>query len=147
MRVSIKAYPSLTKEELYEILALRCEVFVVEQECPYQDPDGKDDKAIHVMGFEGEELAAYTRLFTPGDYFKEAAIGRVVTSPAHRGKGFGKEIMIASIDHLEKNLGQTEIRLSAQTYLQRFYEDLGFISEGETYLEDNIPHIAMVKKQ
>lgn len=147
MRVSIKAYPSLTKEELYQILALRCEVFVVEQECPYLDPDGKDDKAIHVMGFEGEELAAYTRLFTPGDYFEEAAIGRVVTSPAHRGKGFGKEIMNASIAYLEKDLEQSEIRLSAQTYLQRFYEELGFISEGDTYLEDDIPHISMVKKQ
>ncbi len=147
MQISIKDFSALSKEELYDLLALRCKVFVVEQDCPYQDPDGKDDIAFHVMGYEGKDLAAYTRIFRPGDYFEEAAIGRVVTDPKFRGKGLGKDIMQASIDWIETELDQQSIRLSAQTYLERFYSELGFQSEGETYLEDDIPHISMVKKQ
>lgn len=147
MLITVKDYNALSKDELYQLLALRCQVFVVEQDCPYQDLDGKDEKAIHVLGYREGQLAAYTRIFYPGDYFEEAAIGRVVTDPAFRRKGLGKEIMEASIGWISSNLPGHHIRLSAQVYLQRFYNELGFREEGDTYLEDNIPHISMVKKQ
>ncbi len=146
MDISIKTFEELTKEELYEILALRCEVFVVEQDCPYQDLDYKDQKAIHVLGKKGEEVVAYTRVFKPGDYFENTSIGRVVVPKNQRQFGYGKDIMKASITEIEENFHQGPIELSAQTYLKKFYNDLGFIEQGEGYLEDGIPHLRMVKK-
>ncbi len=145
MNIKIKTFQKLDLDELYKILQLRSEVFVVEQDCVYQDIDGKDDKAIHVMGFEGTELVAYTRCFKPGYYFDEASIGRVIVKSGYRKYGFGHEIMKASMDLIEKKYHTKNIKLSAQTYLTRFYETHGFIQSGEGYLEDGIPHIAMIK--
>ncbi|MEO0505304.1 MAG: GNAT family N-acetyltransferase [Bacteroidota bacterium] len=143
LTVSILFFDALSSKQLYELLRLRSAVFVVEQECIYQDIDNKDQNATHVLGYIDNELVAYTRVFGPGDYFKEASIGRVLVKSEHRIFGRGKEIVQASMDWLTKTYEQP-IRISAQTYLTKFYTDLGFLSEGETYLEDGIPHINMV---
>ncbi len=147
MDIRLRTFKQLTATELYELLKLRSEVFVVEQQCVYLDLDGKDAKALHLLGYDAGELAAYTRLFAPGDYFEEASIGRVAVSQRHRGKGLGREIMVASLQALETRFGPVEIALSAQAYLRRFYEDLGFAVEGSEYLEDGIPHIHMARRQ
>ena len=144
MKLSIKTFEELTKQELYDLLQLRSEVFVVEQDCVYQDIDGKDDRALHVMMFVNDSLAAYTRCFPPGVYFEEAAIGRVVVSNDARGHGYGKVIMETSLVAIREKYGVDKVRVSAQTYLKRFYEELGFKQEGEGYLEDGIPHISMI---
>ncbi|TDQ32826.1 GNAT family N-acetyltransferase [Zeaxanthinibacter enoshimensis] len=146
MNIRIKTFQELELSELYDLLALRCQVFVVEQDCPYLDPDGKDHKAWHVLGFKDDKLVAYTRIFRPGDYFEECSIGRVVVAESERKFGFGKDIMQASIDFIYEQLGEVEISLSAQKYLLKFYRDLGFRERGEPYLEDGIPHMSMVKK-
>lgn len=143
--IYIKTFEELETEELYAILQLRSEVFVVEQDCVYQDLDGKDKKALHVIGRKGGDTIAYTRIFKPGDYFKEASIGRVVVAKNERAYGYGIQIMEASINTISNKLGETIIRLSAQTYLRNFYGTLGFVATGEEYLEDGIPHTAMVK--
>ena len=146
MTIEIKAFNELTLTSLYEVLHLRAEVFVVEQNCPYQDVDGKDQKAMHILGYHKEQLVAYTRVFEPGYYFDNASIGRVVVKENARQYGFGKDIMKASIAFIEDTLDLSTIELSAQTYLKKFYNDLGFIEIGEGYLEDDIPHIRMIKK-
>ncbi|WP_438961197.1 GNAT family N-acetyltransferase [Nonlabens sp.] len=143
MEVSIKTFDQFDIHELYEVLQLRSEVFVVEQDCVYQDLDGKDQKAIHILGYVNDHLVAYTRIFQPGDYFDQASIGRVVVSLKNRGEAYGQEIMKASVKYC-KEQGFTTIKISAQCYLDKFYTDLGFISTGEKYLEDGIPHQAMV---
>ena len=145
MDVTVKEFKALTLEELYGILQLRSEVFVVEQDCVYQDLDGKDQKALHVVGLKNNKVIAYARLFKPGDYFKEASIGRVVVSPSTRKEGYGVEIMRASIQAVKEQYNETTMRISAQKYLLKFYNSLGFVQEGEEYLEDGIPHVAMVK--
>ena len=146
MTIEIKAFNELTLDSLYEVLQLRAEVFVVEQNCPYQDVDGKDQKAMHILGYHKEQLVAYTRVFEPGYYFDNASIGRVVVKENVRQYGFGKDIMKASIAFIEDTLDLSTIELSAQTYLKKFYNDLGFKEIGEGYLEDDIPHIRMIKK-
>ena len=146
MTIEIKAFNELTLDSLYEVLQLRAEVFVVEQTCPYQDVDGKDQKAMHILGYHKEQLVAYTRVFKPGYYFDNASIGRVVVKENARQYGFGKDIMKASIAFIEDTLDLSTIELSAQTYLKKFYNDLGFKEIGEGYLEDDIPHIRMLKK-
>ena len=146
MTIEIKAFNELTLNSLYEVLQLRAEVFVVEQNCPYQDVDGKDQKAMHILGYHKEQLVAYTRVFEPGYYFDNASIGRVVVKENVRQYGFGKDIMKASIAFIEDTLDLSTIELSAQTYLKKFYNDLGFQEIGEGYLEDDIPHIRMIKK-
>lgn len=143
---TIKRFHGLTLEELYRILQLRTEVFIVEQNCVYQDPDGKDQFAWHLMAIEDEKLAAYTRILPPGVSSESPAIGRVVTSSSKRRSGLGRELMRRSIETCEKLFGKTSITLSAQVYLQSFYESLGFIVVGEEYLEDGIPHIKMLRK-
>ena len=145
MTIEIKAFNELTLTSLYEVLHLRAEVFVVEQNCPYQDVDGKDQKAMHILGYHKEQLVAYTRVFKPGYYFDNASIGRVVVKENARQYGFGKDIMKASIAFIEDTLDLSTIELSAQTYLKKFYNDLGFQEIGEGYLEDDIPHIKMIK--
>ncbi|MBP9848127.1 MAG: GNAT family N-acetyltransferase [Flavobacterium sp.] len=143
LQFKIKRFNELSTQELYEILQVRSEVFVVEQNCVYQDVDGKDQKAIHVLGYYQEDLAAYCRLFTAGDYFDQASIGRVLVSPKHRDKKLGHELMQTAIKAVENEFGQTKITISAQLYLQKFYESHGFVQTSETYLEDDIPHIEM----
>lgn len=127
------------------MLQLRSEIFVVEQNCVYQDIDGKDDKALHVLGYDEHLLVAYTRCFAPGIYFQESAIGRVVVKASHRGKSYGYEIMHHSINAIKQYYKTETIKLSAQTYLITFYEALGFQTIGMGYLEDGIPHIEMIK--
>ena len=145
LTIKTKYFNQLTLNELYDILKLRSEVFVVEQNCVYQDLDGKDEKALHIIGKKNNKIAAYTRVFQPGDYFKEASIGRVVVSEEERQHNYGYDIMKASIKAIQDHYNVTEIKLSAQTYLRKFYNNLEFKEIGEEYLEDGIPHIAMVK--
>jgi len=145
MNIIVKKFSDLNTTELYGVLQLRSEIFVVEQDCVYQDLDGKDVKALHVLGMKNEKVVAYTRLFKPGDYFDQASIGRVAVDAKERSFGYGKEIMQASIAAVQANYHTTHIKLSAQTYLLKFYGELGFKPIGETYLEDGIPHIAMIK--
>ncbi|MEO1012278.1 MAG: GNAT family N-acetyltransferase [Bacteroidota bacterium] len=146
MQVHIKTFDQLTKEELYALLRLRSEVFVVEQDCVYQDLDGKDDKALHVLGKKEDILVAYTRIFDAGDYFSEASIGRVVVDKEERKHRYGKEIMEASIRAVQHYFNTPTIVVSAQAYLIKFYGSLGFEQVGDGYLEDGIPHIRMFKK-
>jgi len=146
MKISVKNFDELSLYELYGILQLRAEVFVVEQACSYQDLDDKDQKALHVIGTKNNKIVAYARIFKPGDYFKEASIGRVVVKESEREFGYGYDIMNASIEAVHKYLKEAVIFLSAQTYLKKFYKSLGFKQVGEGYLEDGIPHIGMLKK-
>ncbi|MRI01118.1 GNAT family N-acetyltransferase [Kriegella sp. EG-1] len=145
MEIFVKTFKELTKQELYEILQLRSEVFVVEQDCVYQDIDGKDQQAMHVFAKKNGRFAAYTRIFKPGDYFSEASIGRVVVKKSERKFGYGQIIMKTSIKAIQNFFEEKEIHISAQLYLKEFYESLGFNQVGEVYLEDGIPHIAMFK--
>ncbi|WP_350286723.1 GNAT family N-acetyltransferase [uncultured Croceitalea sp.] len=145
MKSIVKTFDELNTKELYQLLQLRSEVFVVEQECVYQDIDGKDQKAFHVLGTVNDEIVAYTRVFNPGDYFEKTSIGRVVVSSEMRKYGYGKKIMQATLTFVEKTLKRSIIELSAQTYLMKFYVGLGFETFGEEYLEDGIPHIRMIK--
>ena len=145
MEFITKTFLELTTTELYQILELRSEVFVVEQDCVYQDVDGKDQKSLHVFGLKNEKIIVYTRIFKPGDYFKNASIGRVVVSSKERKFGFGHLLMKASIKAIEHHFKVSKITISAQVYLKKFYESHGFIKIGEDYLEDGIPHIEMLK--
>lgn len=145
MKIEVKTFEELTIHELYEVLALRAEVFVVEQDCVYQDIDGKDQKAIHILGYKNEKLVAYTRCFDQGIYFDEASIGRVIVKQNERKYGFGHDIMKASIEEIEDRFKVTTIKISAQQYLTKFYESHQFKQIGEGYLEDGIPHIAMIR--
>jgi ElaA protein len=145
LTVTVKSFSEFSIDELYDVLQLRSEVFVVEQDCVYQDLDGKDKKALHVIGTNDEgNVVAYTRLFDAGDYFEKASIGRVVVSDKARAFGYGHDIMKASITAIEAHYNTKNIKISAQTYLKKFYESHGFAQIGEEYLEDGIPHIAMV---
>ncbi|MDI9256068.1 GNAT family N-acetyltransferase [Flavobacterium sedimenticola] len=141
----IKRFEALSTQELYEILQLRSEVFVVEQNCVYQDIDGKDQKALHVIGEDNGTIVAYARLFKPHDYFNEASIGRVVVKESYRDKKLGHVLMREAIQVIKSHFDQRKITISAQLYLKRFYESHGFIQISETYLEDDIPHIRMKK--
>jgi len=144
LEIQTKRFNELLLEELYDILKLRSAVFVVEQDCVYQDVDGKDQKALHIIGRHQGKVVAYTRVFGPGDYFKESSIGRVVVDIDFRKYGYGKNIMEASIKAVQELFQQTKIKISAQLYLKKFYNDLGFVQEGKDYLEDGIPHIGMI---
>lgn len=146
LQIIVKTFEQLIRDELYEILRLRSEVFVVEQDCVYQDIDAKDQKALHVLGWHEDELAAYTRCFPQGAYFEQASIGRVVVAQNFRKDGYGQKIMKASIQAIESHYQTKTIKLSAQTYLIKFYTNLGFETTGDEYLEDGIPHIAMIRK-
>ncbi len=139
----LKRFNELSVPELYKVLQLRSEVFVVEQNCVYQDIDGKDDKAIHLSGFFDSEIIAYCRLFAPGDYFDDASIGRVVISSRYRDRKWGHDMMQEAIKAIETLFGSKNITISAQLYLKKFYESHGFVQQGEEYLEDDIPHIRM----
>jgi len=139
----IKRFNELSLQELYSLLKLRSHVFVVEQNCVYQDIDGKDEKALHLLGEFDGQIVAYARLFKAGDYFDNASIGRVVIHPDYRDKKWGHQMMQAAIAGIENNFDTNKITISAQLYLQKFYESHDFTQTSEMYLEDDIPHIEM----
>lgn len=141
---SIKSFDELNKNELYDLLKLRSEVFVVEQNCVYQDIDDKDIKGTHFFGQDGSDLIAYLRVTEAGVlYPNHISIGRVVIKKTHRNKKLGNEILANAIDFCRKKFPKTPIKISAQTHLKSFYNQLGFEFKGEAYLEDGIPHCAM----
>ena len=143
-----KPFNSLRLDELYAILALRQEIFVVEQNCPYQDADNKDQHSFHVMVHKDSTLIAYARLVPIGLSYKNyCSIGRVVTAKNQRGKGIGKLLMSYALKQCNKLFPNIPIKISAQVYILNFYSDLGFSVVGEEYLEDDIPHRAMVHEQ
>lgn len=139
------SFEDLSANQLYKILQLRSEVFVVEQDCIYQDIDFKDQKAIHILGYENDNLVAYSRVFKAGDYLKEASIGRVLVKQKERKYGYGHDLMKESIATIIEDFKFNTIHISAQTYLEKFYNSHGFIKNGDGYLEDGIPHIKMIK--
>jgi ElaA protein len=142
----IKFFDMLTPFELYEVMRLRAEVFIVEQNCPYQDADGKDLKSFHLLGYNEEaELVVYSRILPQNISYAEVSIGRVVSSPKVRGTGAGKQLMDKSIEVINQKFGDVRIKIGAQSYLKKFYESFGFVQTSEEYLEDNIPHIEMVR--
>lgn len=143
MKTFIKTFDNLSNTEIYQILRLRSEVFVVEQECIYQDIDNKDKNAVHIFLKEKNEIIAYSRVFKEKEYFENPSIGRVVVANKRRMYGVGKKIMNISIDYIKQNIKAKSIEISAQKYLKKFYSNLGFIQEGDEYLEDNIPHLRM----
>ena len=141
-----KPFAALTLAELYALLQLRSEVFVVEQTCPFQDIDGQDQVAQHLLGSTATgELAAYARLFAPGQYYEQASIGRVVTAPRYRHLGLGRQLLAQAIVQCEVQFGPQPIKIGAQQYLQAFYESFGFVQQGAGYVEDGIPHIYMLR--
>jgi ElaA protein len=140
-----RLFTELTLNQLYAIMRLRQEVFVVEQNCPYLDADGKDFHCYHLLGLIGDDLAAYARLVYPGISYEEVSIGRVVTSTKYRSQQFGKQLMQKAIEEIEKLYGHVPVRIGAQQYLQRFYEGFGFVDVGEHYMEDGIPHVTMLR--
>ncbi|NVK50823.1 MAG: GNAT family N-acetyltransferase [Cyclobacteriaceae bacterium] len=142
----VKAFKELTLDELYDLLRLRSEVFVVEQNCVFLDQDNKDQKCHHLLLYQEEELVGYCRIVPAGLSYKEVAIGRVVSAPSVRGKGFGRKVMELGIQACQELYGPCAIRLGAQTYALGFYESLGFQAEGEVYDEDGIEHIEMVRR-
>jgi ElaA protein len=139
-----KHFSELTTEELYQILRLRSEVFVVEQNCVFLDLDNKDAACHHVMGRKGNQLLGYSRIMPPGISYAESSIGRIVSSPAARGLGVGRELMPYSIGTLYRLHGKRDIRIGAQCYLKEFYESYGFVQTGEIYPEDGIDHVEML---
>jgi ElaA protein len=143
----LATFDQLSTHELYAILRLRSEVFVVEQNCVFLDMDDKDQPSLHLMCWDNDHLAACCRLVPPGIAYEEASIGRVVSSPARRGQGAGLQMMQHAIQHTCDLFEVDTIKIGAQLYLEKFYGSLGFVSIGDTYLEDGIPHIHMLLKQ
>ena len=146
LEFNIKRFKELLTLELYQLLQLRSEVFVVEQNCVYQDIDGKDEKAIHILGKFEDKIVVYARIFNAGAYFENASIGRVVISEKYRTQKWGHELMKKAISSIESEIGVQPITISAQLYLKKFYENHGFVQLGEMYLEDGIPHIEMLRQ-
>jgi ElaA protein len=144
MSWNVKRFDELTTTELYAILKERTQVFVVEQECPYLEVDGKDLLTYHLYKEENGEIAAYARLLPPGVSYTEASIGRVFVRKEYRGRGLAGELLIRSLDFLHGELGETKIKIQAQEYLREFYGSFGFTAITDTYLDDGIPHIDMV---
>ena len=139
----IKRFNELSLQELYYVLQLRSEVFVVEQNCVYQDLDGKDEKALHLLGTFEDKVVAYCRLFGAGIYFENTSIGRVVIAQEYRDKKWGHDLLTEAIEGIKSAFGTSAITISAQLYLKNFYKTHGFVQEGDEYLEDGIPHIRM----
>ena len=140
---SWKEFNELSLDDLYAILNLRQKVFVLEQDCPYIDADYSDQDAFHLLGYKDNDLIAYLRAFKPGIKYEGSSLGRIVTDINSRGLGVGKKIIKEGVKFLKKEYPNNEIIISAQHRLEDFYIDLGFISRGEVYLEDDIDHIQM----
>lgn len=142
----IKSFEEITTSELYEIIKARVDVFVVEQNCPYPDLDGYDQKAIHLWAEKDHNVLAYCRIFNKGIKYPETSIGRVLTTEKARGKNLGKQLIQYAVETIENRFHTSEVRISAQDYLLRFYSGFGFEDTGKKYLEDNIPHTEMFRK-
>lgn len=142
---SCKPFTALTPDELYAILRLRIEVFIVEQQCIFQDADNNDQQAMHLMCWENNQLAAYARLFAPGIMYPESSIGRILTNSQFRNKRYGKQLLTESIQQIYRLYGAGPIQIGAQLYLKKFYESFGFRQSGDVYDEDGIDHIHMIK--
>lgn len=145
LRWEWKRFDDLTADEVYTILCVRQQVFVLEQECLYLDADGKDRQSFHLMGFDGDELVAYARILDSGVSYAEVSMGRILTTDKVRGKGAGIELMEVGLARIEAHYGKVSVRISAQSYLLDFYEKFGFKSTGKEYLEDEIPHTEMLR--
>ncbi len=145
LKWTCKYFDALTPFELYAIVKLRNQVFVVEQNCVFQDADDKDQECYHVMGWAEHELAAYARLVPAGVSYEYISIGRIVSSPAFRSKGAGKALVLAAIEQCNLLFGEQTIKIGAQLYLKKFYESFGFKQTSEVYDEDGIPHIVMIR--
>jgi len=144
MDIRVKKFNELTTTDLYDLMALRMTVFVVEQQCIYQDFDGKDKACAHLLLSLEVQLAAYLRILPSGLSYEEVSIGRVVVSPDFRKRKLGRIIMEKALEYIEEIMSESTVRISAQLYLKDFYEGLGFEACGESYLEDDIPHIEML---
>ncbi len=147
MNYNIKKFSELENNELYKILELRCEVFVVEQNCAYNDVDNKDQDAYHLLLEDNKKIIAGLRILKKGVSYDQISIGRVVVSKTHRGLGIAKEMMLKAIEFIENDLNEKEIKISAQAYLIEFYKSIGFVEVSQVYLEDDIPHIDMLYKK
>ena len=142
----IKKFKELNSIKLYNIMRLRAEVFVIEQKCLYQDADGKDVKAFHLSGYDSNgNLVAYARILPAGVSFKEVSIGRIVVPKKLRKKEIGNELMLKTLDVINKIYGNIPVRINAQSHLKNFYSNYNFDAMGKEYLEDDIPHIEMLK--
>lgn len=139
-------FQALGNEELYKLLSLRQEVFVLEQQCFYRDLDDFDQQAAHILCWQDTQLMAYQRCLAPGSSYKESSIGRIVVAPAARGTGLGKDLVERGIAHNLQHWPQSNIRINAQLHLEGFYTDLGFATQGEAYDEDGIMHVQMLYK-
>jgi len=145
MNFELKPFDSLSLEEFHDLIALRIQVFVIEQNCPYQDLDGKDKKSLHVIGRNAKgEILATARILPAGISYPEVGIGRVVVDPSERGTGAGHSLMLSCMEFIENQFGKVPVRLSAQSHLEKFYMQHQFISTGKEYLEDGIPHVEML---
>lgn len=142
----VKSFDELTVPELYAIIKARVDVFVVEQDCPYPDLDDYDQKAIHLWAEENGVVLANCRIFDKGIKYPETSIGRVLTTEQARGKNLGRQLIKYAVEIIENRFKTTEVRISAQDYLLRFYSEFGFTDTGKKYLEDNIPHTEMFRK-
>lgn len=145
MEIILKRFEELDIEEIYEILKLRAEVFVVEQNCPYQDCDGKDKNSYHIFIKEDNIILGYLRVIDKGISYDETSIGRVVVNPKYRGQGIARKLMMKALEFIDNSLREEVIKISAQEYLLNFYKSLGFVKVSDVYLEDGIPHIEMVR--
>lgn len=143
MSWKLKKFADLTVLEFHNILKLRTDIFVVEQDCPYPEVDGKDLKSLHLMYQEGDEVVAYARLLPPGVSYGDASIGRVVVAASHRGTGLGHELLKQAVKETLAAYHQA-IRISAQAHLEKYYAAAGFVKVSGEYLEDNIPHVEML---
>lgn len=147
MNWELKKFEELKVEEIYKILKIRNEVFIVEQQCAYQDCDGKDENSYHLYLQDNGEIIAYLRILKKGVSYDEISIGRVLVHKNYRGKGISREMMLKAINFIELNLNEKEIKIQAQSYLVNFYRSLRFKEASNEYLEDNIPHIDMLYKK
>lgn len=145
LKFQTKSFHELTNFEVYEMLQLRSQIFVVEQNCIYQDIDGKDQIALHILSKDQEKIIAYARIFPPENKEKEAVIGRVVVHPEFRKQKAGHQLIEYAVNYLENNFELSRISMSAQSHLKNFYGANGFKPVGPEYLEDDIPHIQMIK--
>lgn len=141
-----KAFDELTVDELYNIIQLRVDIFVVEQNCPYSELDGKDKHCLHIYATSGQQTIAYARIVPPGLSYSQISIGRVAIHKNYRKEGLGKALIRHTIEKIEEEFGAQDIQIGAQCYLKNFYQSFGFNSVSDDYIEDGIPHVNMIRK-